>query len=180
MDRLGKLVKEIQSLREENSALRSSIDASDARLYEKHLEIGKQKELVKDLRDRIQEMGEESRIQAKMLQNKVHTMELEVRRRDAIVFNEKGTHKTKSLQTIRKEIEKVRGENNVLLGFVEVLAGTIGFNGGVVRQLCTIASGVNDGPIRVFLEGIAKEQAVEKPVPEDDVRMSIIDQEKIQ
>ncbi|ELA41419.1 uncharacterized protein VICG_01524 [Vittaforma corneae ATCC 50505] len=164
LGRIQELINEIKVLREVNSTLHRQINSLQSQVYDKEYEIGSLNTKIDRLQSSIGFLeAERTGIQKKM-DNKVKNLENEIRKNG--IFNQRvmATSRTKKEYLMIQEMDSLRKVNRILLGFVEILSKTFAFDSDLLKTLVSVAEGVDDRILQLFLDGL-KQRIKEEGIP---------------
>ncbi len=161
--RINELVNELKVSREVNSSLHRKVCSLESVVSEKQYEINSISTSILKLKSRISHLEAENAAFDKKLAIKTRTLQNELRK--SSIFNQKvmATSRTKKEHLMIQEMDSLRKVNTTLTGFVDALSKNFDFDTEILKSLATIADGVDDQIIQLFIQGIRDKINLERP-----------------
>lgn len=168
LDRVGDLLGELKSKKENAVALQQQIASLKIQLQSKECEVQcLAADLIKSRED-AKFLKWQNTASRKRTQFRMKGLENEVRKGEAFTQKLLAVSKTKREQLMVHEMDELRKVNKTLLGFVEALGRKFDFDCEVVKTLAGIANGVDDRILQLYLDGL-RQNVNQEDVPVNEV-----------
>lgn len=148
------LIREIKMIRALNSSLCIKINSLESRIHTKDCEVILLEDKLGRATSKIQFLESEKTCLQRKYGARIKSLENERRRND--IFNRKvmSTSKTKKESLMIQEMDSLRSVNKTLLGIIDILSESIGFDNDVVKAISKAADGVEDNILRLFVDSL--------------------------
>ena len=154
IDRIEELVLELQALRKQLNRVTAENACLKSHLHSTNLECASLRDSSQLLTESIGRLNQKIQHTEKKYTLRLRHLENKLRKNDIFKDNKRGSSKTRTEQLIIDEMASLRHTNSVLLGFVNHLSHTIGFDSAIASQLCEIADNSDDKVILTFIDGL--------------------------
>lgn len=162
--RLQDLITEIRSLREETKELSYKCIMLESRIKEKDMEIRELRRELQAEKEKVLFLEEEKKLNEKKNAKKQKSFENEIRRLKTSRSTVSGRHRRKEDdgEAMIVEMDKLRNVNSTLMRFIDRVCTNIRVDSDLLKSLLSIANGVDDAIIHLFLGELIEKTAHSK------------------